>query len=329
MKKKQTEALKAKFSDGSKSAPMMVSTLSEWYDAKHRKPSKEEVSFINSVPFDRCHWCGSGDTVKDGRQKKTGLLMRECKACGRKFSPITGTIFDSRKIPFSEWVEYLSHLFELHSVATSASDNRNADSTGRYWLSKVFMVLRGYQDPIAFSGKVWADETYAPRWKTKRITKDGKELRGLSRNQFAIYSLTDGKRCFLKLVGVGKPSEPKAMKAYSGHIAKGSTFVHDGEKAHSIVIKVLGLIGEAHKSEETKGLDDKDNPMEPINEVHRELKKFLSRHGGYSRDDLQDWLNLFAFIFNTPGDKYQKAQIFIEMAIKMRIKLRYREWKKM
>jgi hypothetical protein len=59
--------------------------------------------------------------------------------------------------------------------------------------------------------------------------------------------------------------------------------------------------------------------MEPINEVHRELKKFLSRHGGYSRENLQDWLNLFAFIFNTPGDKYQKAQIFIEMAIKMRM----------
>jgi predicted RNA-binding Zn-ribbon protein involved in translation (DUF1610 family) len=303
--------------------------LSEWYDAKHRKPSKEEVSFINSVPVGSCPWCGSVDIVRDGHQKRTGLLMRKCKACGRKFTAITGTIFDSRKIRFSEWVEYLSHLFELHRVATSASDNRNADSTGRYWLAKVFMVLRGYQDPIVFSGRVWADETYVPRWKTEWITNDGKELRGLSRNQFAIYSLTDGDRCFLKLVGVGKPSEPKAMKAYSGHVAKGSVFVHDGERAHGIVIDKFGLIGEAHQTFLTEGLKDKDNPMEPINKVHRELKRFLSRHGGYSRDDLQDWLNLFAFIYNTPGDKYQKAQTFIELAIKMRIRLRYREWKKM
>ena len=41
-----------------------------------------------------------------------------------------------------------------------------------------------------------------------------------------------------------------------------------------------------------------------------------------------DRYNRFAFIFNTPGDKYQKAQIFIEMAIKMRMRLRFREWAK-
>jgi transposase-like protein len=327
MKEKQLKALGAKFSGSSKSSPMMVSTLAEWYDAKHREASNDEISFINSLEADCCPYCGSRSIRKDGL-KKSGLRCYECAWCGRKFTPITNTIFDSRKIPLSEWVEYLSHLFELHSVATSASDNRNADSTGRYWLSKVFMVLRGYQDAMVLSGKVWADETYIPRWKTKRITKDGKELRGLSRNQFAIYSLTDGDRCFLKLVGVGKPSEAKAMKAYSGRIAKGSVFVHDGERSHGIVMKELGLIGKSHKTEETKGLNDKDNPMEPINEVHRELKKFLSRHGGYSRENLQDWLNLFAFIFNTPGDKYQKAQIFIEMAIKMRMRLRFREWAK-
>lgn len=50
MNSKQKKALKAKFSDGLGSSGMMVSTLSEWYDAKHRPPSADEVAFVNSIP---------------------------------------------------------------------------------------------------------------------------------------------------------------------------------------------------------------------------------------------------------------------------------------
>lgn len=39
---------------------------------------------------------------------------------------------------------------------------------------------------------------------------------------------------------------------------------------------------------------------------------------------LQNWLNLFYFYWNTPGDAFQKAQAFIELAVKKRKILRYR-----
>ena len=81
---------------------------------------------------------------------------------------MTGTIFDSRKIPFSEWIEYLIHLFEFHSTKTAAMDNGNSVSTGFYWLEKVFLVLKDYQNDIRLSGKAWIDETYVPVWKSKR-----------------------------------------------------------------------------------------------------------------------------------------------------------------
>ena len=111
MNKRQKEALRGKFSDALMSTDMMVSTISEWYDAKHRKPSKEEVYFINSIVIEECPFCGSKRIRRDGFNKKTGLAIRECKTCGRKFNPLAGTIFDSRKIPFSEWIEFLVHLF--------------------------------------------------------------------------------------------------------------------------------------------------------------------------------------------------------------------------
>lgn len=49
MNKRQKEALRGKFSDALMSTDLMVSTILEWYDAKHRKPLKEEVDFINSI----------------------------------------------------------------------------------------------------------------------------------------------------------------------------------------------------------------------------------------------------------------------------------------
>lgn len=328
MNKKQLEALRAKFSDGDPSSPMMVSTLSEWYDAKHRKASPEEVAFINSQPVDSCPHCGSAKLRRDGFAKRTGLLVRECRSCGRKFNPLAGTIFDSRKMPFSEWVEFLVHLFQFHSARASAFDNRNADSTGFYWLSKIFLVVEGIQEGVVFSGDVWIDETHFPRWKPLREARGGKGLRGLSRNQFCVCSATDGKRCSLVLRGVGKPSGRKAVKGYAGHIAEGSRVIHDGDNSHDALIAFLGLGSEVHPTSETKGLADSENPMEPINEVHRYLSGFIGSHRGFSRGGLQGWLNLFCLWWNTPGDAFVKAREFIKLATKKRVMVRYRDWKK-
>ncbi len=231
--KKQKQALKGKFSSESGSSDMMVSTISEWYDAKHRRPSQEETQFINSIAIGECPYCGSEKIVRDGFSKTTGLAIRKCNGCGRIFNPLAGTIFDSRKIPLSEWIEYLVHLFQFHSIRTSALDNRNAITTGFYWLSKIFLAVDDFQTGIAFSGKVWIDETYFPRWKSESDSKSGKLLKGLSRNQFRVCSVTDGKRCALRLCGVGKPSSAKAMKAYADIISPGSTIVHDGASSHN------------------------------------------------------------------------------------------------
>ena len=92
--------------------------------------SKEEIEFINSVKVNMCPRCGNTSIVKNGFYKN-GYQKYICKECKTSFSPLTDTIFDCKKIPISEWIEYLIHLFEFHSITTSARDNRNAVSTGR------------------------------------------------------------------------------------------------------------------------------------------------------------------------------------------------------
>ncbi|MDQ9889225.1 hypothetical protein, partial [Acinetobacter pittii] len=113
--------------------------------------------------------------------------------CKHSFNPLSNTIFDSRKIPISEWIEYLLHLFEFHSIKTSAADNRNSNTTGQYWLIKVFEVLKGIQDDVVLDGRIWLDETYFSKKKSDEILKDGKKLRGISRNKIGVGVATDGK----------------------------------------------------------------------------------------------------------------------------------------
>ena len=103
--------------------------------------------------------------------------------------------------------------------------------------------------------------------------------------------------------------------------------VHDGDNSHKALVESLGLKEEIHTTAETKGIADDKNPMEPINEVHRYLAGFIGAHSGFSREELQGWLNLFCFYWNTCGSAFEKAQAFIELAVKKRAKLRYRDWK--
>ena len=72
---------------------LFKSTLNEWYEAKHRTISNEEVNFINSVRINKCPYCGFTFIVKNGH-RKDGIQKYKCTSCNRRFIPITNTIFD-------------------------------------------------------------------------------------------------------------------------------------------------------------------------------------------------------------------------------------------
>ena len=56
-------------------------------------------------------------------------------------------------------------------------------------------------------------------------------------------------------------------------------------------------------------------------------QKFLNAHSGFVRSDLQGYLDLFAFIMNTPGGKHMKVERFIEIAMRKLELHRYRDTK--
>lgn len=217
-------------------------------------------------------------------------------------------------------------MFEFHSIKSSSFDNRNSNSTGKYWLFKVFEVLKGIQDHVVLKDVIWLDETYLPIIKSKVEYKEDKKLRGISRNKIGIACAKDehGNSIMIS-TNTSKPSFLSTWKAYGSHIKEGSKIIHDEEKSHSILIKKLNLTSDVYSSIELKKLKDEDNPLEPINRIHSYLKRFFKEHGGYKRENLQDWLNLFWFILNNPEDKYDKVLKFIELSKSVSKTLRYRD----
>ena len=307
------------------SQELISSTIHEWYDAKHRETSDEEIKLVNSAQVNCCPYCRSSSVIRSGF--KDGIQRYFCKDCRHCFNPLTGTIFEDKKIPVSEWVEYLLHLFEFHSITTSARDNRNAYSTGKYWLIKVFSVLKHYQQNIILEGNVFLDETFYSLRKSEILTRpDGKKYRGISRNKLCVACGKDGKgHVILLCENTSKPSDHSTWKTLGSHIAQKSHLIHDGERSHHILIEGLSLTSEVYDSLEIRKLKDEDNPLDSINEIHSLAKRFMRQHGGYNRDNLQDFMNLIAFILNEPYDRYEKIDLFINMALNSPRRVKYRD----
>jgi len=95
----------------------------------------------------------------------------------------------------------------------------------------------------------------------------------------------------------------------------GSEIIHDDEKSHRKLIAELGLTSTPYRSTALKGIPDKDNPLYPVNRRCALLKKFLNTHSGFDRNDLQNYLNLFAFMMNPPMDDFERVEFLLSRAL--------------
>jgi transposase-like protein len=297
-------------------------------DYAHRHPTFEEMDeseFINSYELKTCRMCGSDKIVKDGKSSG-GIARFKCNACGRRFTAITNTIFDSHKIPISEWIGFLLDIFGYGSFGLTSKVNRNSNNTTMYWMDKTFLLLEGIQDEVVLKDRIWIDETFCKvRSDDIEHHDDGTEYRGLSRNQLCIGVARDshGQSMFV-FEGTGKTSGKKTLDAFSSHIAPGSTLVHDKEKSHRKLVEKLNLKSEVYDSREIKKLPDDDNPLDPINDLCRLLQLFLRAHSGFMRFELQGYLNMFSVIMNKPENKHEKVEKLLSRAMDFPVLLRYR-----
>lgn len=299
------------------------------YETRHKKlllSRSDEAKLLNSFEPEACRYCKSVSFIRYGKLKN-GENRFFCKDCGKYFSVVTNTIFDNHKIPISEWMEFMLGVFRYQSFSSISKTLRIADTTTKYWMNKLFLLLKDYQDDIVLSGVVQLDETFYKVIRSDIQTKEsGLQYRGLSRNQICIGIACDATKTFCKVAGFGKPSQKSIFETFSNHIAEGSMVIHDEEKAHAKLIVDLKLSETTFNSRLLKGLSDKDNPLDPINKRCGLLKKFLGAHSGFDRDDLDGYLNLFAFICNPPSNHFMKVEYLLSVALKTPNLLKYRDY---
>ncbi len=284
----------------------------------------KEFELLNSIKIDECRRCGTKSIRKKGFSRNN-VQRYYCNECERHFEPTTNTIFEEHKISITEWIEFLLDLFNYGSTSLVSKVNKNCINTSRYWLTKTFLVLKDYQQSILLKGTVYVDEFYYKVIQSKIITKDGKQLRGLSKKQFCIGLGYDKENIIAILEGVGKPSENKTKLAFIDYIKTNSKLIHDEEKSHKVLIDELNLTDESYNSNDLKKLDDKNNPLQPINHICDLLRKFLNSHSGFDRDNLQDYLNLFCFMHNGYKSNLERIDKLLNIVLNKKVRLKYRE----
>ena len=252
----------------------------------------------------------------------------KCKNCGGNlvFDPKTQSLVcpncDSH-FPFDKKQEEIKHKIE---ESKEKDDTKKHDS----WAKEMKVVkCDTCGAEIILSGRIWLDETYyTVELKDIELKEDGTKPRGLSKNQLCIGVACTDTKILCLFEGNGKPSKKKTYSAFKDHIAAGSTLVHDKEAAHSLLVEKLNLVSEVYNSKELKKLEDKDNPLKRVNEVHARLKNFLLAHNSFSRESLQGYLNLFTLAMNPPTDNLEKVELLLNSAFKTRKTLRYRDFYK-
>ena len=102
-----------------------------------------EAELINSFIPEECPYC-SGKRYKRYGKTRNGVQRYRCQLCGQTFNPITKTIFDGHKISISEWIDYTLNILRYVSISADSWNSRNAITTSRYWLEKLFLILEEY-----------------------------------------------------------------------------------------------------------------------------------------------------------------------------------------
>jgi len=328
-KKKNTSRRKTPWDNNKKLSPIESFIQDKYlatYDYRHPVLSRtNEDVLLNSYHLDTCRCCGSQRIRRYGFTKNN-IQRYHCIECKQTFTVTTNTIFADHKISIGEWVEFCLNLFRHGSINIISKTNKNSYNTARYWLQKLFLVLRDSQDGVVLEGEVQIDETYIPVIKSDRTITEGKKLRGTSKDQYCIAIGCDGNQVYACVEGKGKPSQAKTMAAFGKHIKPRSTLIHDKEKSHRISVKKLNLLDQSYDASVIKVLPDKDNPLQAINHQCFLLQTFLRAHDGFDRESLSDFVNLFCFIQNPPHEKLEKVKILLDNALHSTKSLKYRDF---
>ena len=140
---------------------------------------------------------------------------------------------------------------------------------------------------------------YEKRYKLYRL--DGKGIRGISYNHLGVITMIDiSGRCIAKVASRATPKPKKFIELCTHNIGNIQKNIHDGATCQRQFMKQFKVPNfDAHRE------GDGEYSAKIVDSLHSNIKRYLSKHGGYRLKNLQHYLNFFVYRYNNaPRTKY-------------------------
>lgn len=262
-----------------------------------------------------CPKCGTiGSLTKNGRDAKKQQRYK-CSSCKKTFLLDNSTTSKLKKsdYTFKKFIGYMVDDVTIEVIARNLSIDHK---TALYYRYLVFETLRNYQDEVVLNGTIVMDETYVSindkRYKLYR--PDGKGIRGISYNHLGVITMIDiSGRCIAKVASRATPKPKKFIKLCTHNIGNIQKFIHDGATCQRQFMKQFKVPNyDAHRE------GDGEYSTKIVDSLHSNIKRYLSKHGGYRLKNLQHYLNFFVYRYNnTPRTKYYTNKELVDYRNRM------------
>lgn len=257
----------------------------------------------------KCPHCESLSYSNDGYYKDDEKRYR-CKRCGKTYSLLNNSIFNSTKKNLYTWIKFIDLM--IYNVPLECIEfNLDLDhKTAFLWRHKIFSTIDTYQDNVILKDTIWLDEIYIEDLSIKR--PEGLKKRGLSKYKRCIVIGIDIYKNIIAISsGNGKISTSRFNKAIKGHIKPKSKIIHDGDHSHYKMIIDYELDEYYYKA----NVKDKEylEAMNLINSLSSWIKRYLYRFIGMKMKNIQSYLNWFIYLFRVKKDdeKYPMVERII------------------
>ena len=250
-------------------------------------------------PDPPCPYCRHEHNQRDS-VTPAGRRRWRCAGCGRTYTALTGTVFEHSKSDLPTWAAFVRLMCYNAQVDLAAEALGISHVTAFEWRHRVMATLGGLQGRVALRDRCWVDEMFFED-SSLRNTPGWRPMPGLSRNLLCVSVAIDVHKNPVAVVcGHGKPSGKRVREALGGRIAKGTTIVHDMEKAHGPLVRAVGGASEAHKA------DARDpeylEAMKMANSLCAWIRRYVEGYVGMKPANLQEYLDWYVYLFRVRRD---------------------------
>ncbi len=261
---------------------------------------KSEPELLSKVGRDRiasfgCPHCGA--VTVGGWGRANGMPRYRCKACGKTFTPLTGTPLSGLHYK-DRWIDQAQALISGESVAKAAKRCAVDQTTAFRWRHR-FLAALNFDKPKSLSGIVEADETFIvesfkglhkglPRPPRKRGGKGAK--RGLSKEQIPVIVARDRTGATIDAV-LPRLDAVSLTAALGGVIAPSTAFCCDGGSAITAFARRAKLEIHVLPAPGNPKPEAPEYHINNVNAYHGRLKEWLRRFHGVATKNLSTYLS--------------------------------------